>query len=435
MGSARNTASYEEITIESSFSEKTVDLRLGVVSFDYYEDLLSPTITARLVVIDGGNTVVGQNGKLESLYSGLPIRGGERVSIHIKPEGQANSPGLLFNSPERYLYVSKISSVVKEGQRELLVLDLTSRESIGNEITRISNRFAMGNGISNSAITILERLGSKFSEIDDTSNTYGFIGNMKKPFSLLIWLASKAVDNQNNSGFFFFQTHDGFKFKSISKLINAGKNGPKFVYKNHEIPQSPLTYTDDIILNYNVTTNHNLIEKLRRGMYSSFSASFNPLFGAFTLPQDGVTNINDNKPSVTMGDEFRIPKLLGGRDIPDLPSRIMTMVDDVGTIDNGISIQQNADIFNRQRESILRYNLLFMQILEIQVPMNSSLRAGDMIRCDFVKTSSDKTNKGVDPDLSGLYMIKELCHHFEVDQSITSMKLVRDTYGKPDTGT
>ena len=63
MGSARNTASYEEITIESSFSEKTVDLRLGVVSFDYYEDLLSPTITARLVVIDGGNTVVGQNGK------------------------------------------------------------------------------------------------------------------------------------------------------------------------------------------------------------------------------------------------------------------------------------------------------------------------------------------------------------------------------------
>ena len=170
-------------------------------------------------------------------------------------------------------------------------------------------------------------------------------------------------------------------------------------------------------------------------MYSSFSASFNPLFGAFTLPQDGVTNINDNKPSVTMGDEFRIPKLLGGRDIPDLPSRIMTMVDDVGTIDNGISIQQNADIFNRQRESILRYNLLFMQILEIQVPMNSSLRAGDMIRCDFVKTSSDKTNKGVDPDLSGLYMIKELCHHFEVDQSITSMKLVRDTYGKPDTGT
>ena len=77
--------------------------------------------------------------------------------------------------------------------------------------------------ISNSAIKILERLGSKFSEIDDTSNTYGFIGNMKKPFNAFDLVTSKAVDNQNNSGFFFFQTHDGFKFRSISKLIEEEK--------------------------------------------------------------------------------------------------------------------------------------------------------------------------------------------------------------------
>ena len=55
-GKAQESASYEVFTIESSFDpNKTVDIRLGVISFNYYEDLFSPTITARLIIVDGGN--------------------------------------------------------------------------------------------------------------------------------------------------------------------------------------------------------------------------------------------------------------------------------------------------------------------------------------------------------------------------------------------
>ena len=43
--SASNPASYEQITLESNDQERTVDLRLGTVSVDYYEDIFSPTIT------------------------------------------------------------------------------------------------------------------------------------------------------------------------------------------------------------------------------------------------------------------------------------------------------------------------------------------------------------------------------------------------------
>ena len=75
----------------------------------------------------------------------------------------------------------------------------------------------------------------------------------------------------------------------------------------------------------------------------------------------------------------------------------------------------------------MRYNLLFTQMLDIQVPVNTSLEAGDVIKCNFPKSSS--SGQEFDPDMSGLYMIKELCHHFDADQSVTSMKLIRDTYG------
>jgi hypothetical protein len=63
------------------------------------------------------------------------------------------------------------------------------------------------------------------------------------------------------------------------------------------------------------------------------------------------------------------------------------------------------------------------------VPSNTNLRAGDLIECLFPKTTnSDK--KEYDQDQSGLYMIKELCHHFDPNGSYTSMKLIRDTFGQ-----
>ena len=122
-GKAQDSASYEVFTIESSFDpNKTVDIRLGVISFNYFEDLFSPTITAKLVVVDGGNVVVpkdSKDGKKESLYSGLPLRGGERIGIKIQPfgapRGSNSNPALDFNSGTTFFYVSKISSVMKQG--------------------------------------------------------------------------------------------------------------------------------------------------------------------------------------------------------------------------------------------------------------------------------------------------------------------------------
>ena len=47
---------YEEITIQSD-QGFSVDLRLGVVSFQYFEDLFSPTITAKMVIVSTSGVV------------------------------------------------------------------------------------------------------------------------------------------------------------------------------------------------------------------------------------------------------------------------------------------------------------------------------------------------------------------------------------------
>ena len=121
---------YEQFLLQSN-NKKTVDIRLGVASFDYYEDIFSPTVTAKVLVANTGETVPGQDGRFQSLYNGLPLRGGERLSIKIKPNSETN-PTFDFSQLESYFYVSSISNVISESQREFFTLNLVSREAITN---------------------------------------------------------------------------------------------------------------------------------------------------------------------------------------------------------------------------------------------------------------------------------------------------------------
>ena len=428
--SARDSAEYQEIILESNNGLKTVDLRLGVVAFRYYEDLFSPTITAKMIVVNTGGAVPGSDDKYESIYSGLPIRGGERLSIKVKPNG--DNPLLDFASKaEDYFYVSSVNNIIREGQRELFALDLVSREAITNETTRIHEKFPRDSRISDSVVKIGEDYLKTDIDADTTQNQYGFYGNLKRPFNLLVWLASKAVPVDGLAGFFFYQTKSGFKFKSVDNLISAGVNNPKSTYTYYEAPKSPLENDDFKILNYSIERNNDLLKKLRLGTYSSFFAEFNPATGEFTLPQNGKFNLNDytNK-TKNLGTDAEIPKVVNdsGITLADMPSRIIASVANIGTVDTGAgSIFPNGSGLLYQRQALMRYNLLFMQQLSMTIPVNTNLEVGDVIKCNFPRVSATKE---YDREQSGLYMIKELCHSFDGTQSLTSMKLIRDAYGE-----
>ena len=66
-------------------------------------------------------------------------------------------------------------------------------------------------------------------------------------------------------------------------------------------------------------------------------------------------------------------------------------------------------------------------MVSLLVPCNLNLKAGDVIKCQFPKISTG--SEEYDDEQSGLYLIKELCHHFDDEKSETSMKLLRDTFG------
>tara|TARA_Y100000114_G_C11753146_1_gene325476 strand:- start:869 stop:2182 length:1314 start_codon:yes stop_codon:yes gene_type:complete len=435
--SASEASLYEEMILESNDRSKTVDLKLGTISFDYYENLFSPTITAKVRVFNTGDTVAVEGEKeRQSIYNGLPLRGGERLSFKILDHGKTGKgdekKGLDFTDPTQNLIVSSIVDVISENQRESFQLNLVSREAITNETSRVFKKYSAK--ISASVETILTdpRIGFKLDkskyDIDPTTNDYKFLGNLRKPFTVLVWLAAKSVPDKSEdktAGFLFFQTQDGFKFKSIDSLT---KQDSKATYTYTEINESSIGKNNDFnILNYSVDKNQNLLEQLRLGTFASVRFTFDPIDfemkqRPFKFDEAGIDKL---------GNKIILPNISeeSEKTLSDIPSRAFSSVIDRGTLDPDVSKSENSDPTKNLAQAAMRYNTLTSQLLSITVPCNTDLRAGDIITCKFPKISREDSER-FDSETSGKYMIRELCHHFDPDRSFTSMKLVRDSFGE-----
>ena len=422
---AIDVSEYEQIELVSVDGSETIDIRLGVTSFNYYEDIFSPIITAIIQIVNDSNSFNG-----ESIYKGLPLQGGETVLVKIKGNSGSN-PGLDFSKKGQEFYVDKVTNVMMTTDKEIFTLHLVPKESIRNEVSRVKQKYPTSSSISASVEKILQDIlkTDKTLDIEQTSNKYGFIGNMRKPFTVINWLMSKSVpeseEGDATAGYLFWQTQEGINFKSIDGLINQDpvNDGSPYVYD--EITTKVGRNTDFKILEYEANRNQNLLEKLRAGTYSSDRIFFNPLTGNFTGTKYKLEDYKGK--SKNLGRELDFPLLDPDTEdsVADLSSRIITQILDVGTFEKDVSKKGNADPLKYQSQTLMRYNVLLTQVTTMTIPSNTNLKAGDVIDCKFPGKNNEPNM-----EISGLYMIKELCHYFDRKGSWTSLTLIRDTFGQ-----
>ena len=198
---------------------------------------------------------------------------------------------------------------------------------------------------------------------------------------------------------------------------------PGKVYTHKQYTNYIEESTDYNILAYTVKRNNDLLRKLIVGQYSSFVGSFNPYNGQFSNVPEGLFSLKD------LGELAEVPSIVSttGQDLGELPSRIMTVVKDVGTLSKKASNQENSEVMQSQKEALLRYNLLFQQVVRVIVPLNTQLRVGNTVKLRFPGAVE---GNDYDRKQSGNYLIKELCHAFDTETSVTSMTVVRDTFGE-----
>ena len=409
--------------LEISNGNKTIDIKGKVTSLDYYESLLSPNVTAVMTMVDNGDSSqydkeYDAQERLGTIYNSLPITGNGQETVRFKV---SSSLGTLdfTNKP---FYINSAVNPDQGSNRESIVMSLVSKSAIDNQLTKVNKKYT--NTITNSVDLITKNvLGLKDVEIDQTKNSYPFIGNNKSPFDTLIMLASKSIPEKGNPGFFFYETREKHHFKSIDNLIAKTPVNRGNPYYKTEINKSSINSDNTFkILSFSINKNQNLINALKSGVYSNRTVVFNPK----TFKEEEISFVlNDDKLQESLGKKKVLKPENGSY------TRTLYSIKDVGALSPTIKDTSGGKPQEWQGMVQMRYNLLFTQVANITVACNPNLKAGDVIECNFEIISRSEKEQGVaDPVQSGKYLILDLCHHYDTERSFTSMTLVRDTYGK-----
>ena len=212
-----NASDIRSIKITSNKKKsRVVDVSTATLRLMFYESILQDTLQASVAFVDAGNSVDSGKTKKSSV-EGLPIVGEENVLLKF-----------LDNNDEKIevtMYVNKVNNVSNDSTKEVVALDLVSKDFLVNEQVRINERF--DGPISEHVKVILtdeKYLNSDkdVSQIEDTQGDTNFTGRNKKCFYTLNKLAQKSVPDGGqgiSAGFFFFETSEGFIFKSIESFF------------------------------------------------------------------------------------------------------------------------------------------------------------------------------------------------------------------------
>ena len=396
--------------------DEEYDITQGAPEIDYYESIESPSISMTLRFIDI-DQVIGRKG----------ITGGELIELTVK-DGDEDEFKI---TKDHKLMLNAVSDMNTTAQIQEATLEFISQETIINETARLNKKFA-GN-VSQTVKDILteDKKGIKTKkkvfgpkkegeiEEDRATNSYSFVGNLKRPFDTIQWLCAKSQSSTKNFGFLFFENLDGYHFRSIENLL---KQEPL----RYEQTDSPFeSQNKAIILQNKLNRSNDIGMNCRMGMYANKTIYIDIENQGASVDDFDVTKLELNKPV----------KLMDG--LEKHPTRLMLRVDDVGVAQVGAAKSETvpkSELAKYQNKSYIRNNLLFSQSLSISIPLNSTLRVGVVIDIKLptkkgdgtTQTDSFGSEKGNDP--SGRYLIAELRHLIGRGKSETQLKLIRDVF-------
>jgi len=448
---AAGPAYIQQVDITSNKTKQTVSLAQGTVVLTYYESLLQDHVVADVTYVDAGGAIDGK-----TALEGLPIVGEENVQLKFS-DNKGNS--LVFNNGKNNaFYVDKVTPLGDDTTKSTVNLKLITKEAIKNSKTGVEIR--VDGKISEHVKRILEDkeyLSTKKKlHIEETSNNLNYCLATSRPYFAINKMSKDAIPSgesnpsarNNSAGFIFYETSEGFHFKSIDGLM--GKPTKLMVIYN----QTPGSDGKDIpegydvkALSYSRDNNMNITKKLRGGAWNTKIITFNPFNMEY---QVSSLSAKEKEQYLEMaGKELPVfNEEFDSGEINKNFSRTTFMVMDTGTLPTGTGLGQKQQQLSKSKElnydpktitnqSIMRYNQLVSSTVTIVIPGDFSLHAGDPVYIDkieLVETQNKACSDQVDKKDGGKYIVSTLCHYLTPKQTYTKLVLVRDSTGRVSIG-
>ena len=382
------------------------NITAGVTDISYFEDITVPHIELKVTFVD-----------VDQLLGRLGVTGGEYIDLTVL-YGDGDQTKFEIRAEDHKLILNCVRDMVTDFNKQVATLEFVSVEDFVNQTARVNQKYT-GN-ITETVKKLLNdstALGTdKNLESDEAANSYSFVGNLKHPIETIQWLCPKTQASKDSFGFLFYETFDGYNFRSIKSLLEQEpieyKQSNKALDTQATILDSNLDETNDVGIN------------LKTGMYANRTIFVD-------IENQTLKEVDFKIDDLNIENRHKL-----GNKLDEIPTRLMLKISDVGVSQKGSEkkeTQPASELDEYKNKSYIRNNLLFSQSLSISIPLNTNLRVGLVIDVKLpLKQGTDGDEKvdsyGSDRtnDSSGRYLISQLMHKMGGGKSETQLKLIRN---------
>jgi len=254
------------------------------------ESLLSPTLTGKLQLRDD----VG-------LSTITPLIGLEKLFVKFRIYSPLTNTWRTYgiDSPLSFTAYNQRERNIDSPASETYAIGLASSELLSSTEQKISRSFS-GKRVEEVVSTILDvnivTAKSKFFEqTTGADRPFQFITPYISPLEAIRLACLQAQTSDNRTNFFFYETLDGFYFKSLQTLISEGKTkwrqNPIYV-RRQTGGLSPNRDTQNLVTAeyINLITGYDLLYALHNGYFSSTTIGIDVLSGKYRLTPSSISD-------------------------------------------------------------------------------------------------------------------------------------------------
>ena len=430
-----------------------IDIREAIQEIQIFEGINYDTLSGSLVLVDAGG-----------LLDKLPITGNEVLEFTLHTPGFTLEDDVSrgYDFVTYPMWVSKIRNISEPNQNtKVYVLDFFSKERIKSNQRKISRAFTgpIFRTVQSVVRNYLKTQKDFFYET--TAPTVKYVIPQKSPLDTIKFLGTEAISEKfENSGFYFWETSDGFNFKSLEAMISnsSGKaKQPVAEYTNSPKSDSGQMYRSkdgqkvtkgnlEKVFEFRILKRFDTLENIKQGTYASklvtldaFTKRFKEV--DFSYPHE-YTKSNHMGQEQTPDSPFTgimpVYKYEEDKLLSDFPNakRMFTSstigMHDKKQDDGTITAIDTADVENTLQKSMAQKNAFNSFMIEIVVPGNTAVTAGSVIKFTTLSGGGKDNELLIDPFLSGNYLVTEVRHLAQTTpQGIHTMTLTcaKDSVG------
>lgn len=428
--------SLESVKIETDFGQ-VFDVRNLVMELCFYEDMYSFVTSGYMILKDAIGVV--ENFKLDG-NEFIKIKYGSNKTeddshkldrtFRIYKVGNRNPIGNL-NSEFLTLYFCN----------EILLLSEQIKVSKGYTGKKISTRND-NSGIINNILTEKLRVDPKrIVDIEESYGVYDFVVPRLKPLEAISWLSTYARPSGDKLGadMVFFETKDGFKFKSLQSLMEQ-EPYTTYKYQLKNLPKEKTDSNEISVLSYEIVKSFDALESTNVGLYANKLISIDPItkrYKTTTFNYDNYAKVKGQNPVVasssnrfdieqTKAFDSRIKVVFGNSN----EAEIQYIKERQGSVAKDIFIENNVP-YRTAQIALANYT-----ILKMLIPGDSALSVGMTINFNLY-TLQNTESRQLDEYYSGKYLVTALRHVIQTNGTYQivaeiAKESVNNTYVKPD---